>query len=141
MLRANNEPETLSAIDAELTKSLGSIGGGFDVAIFMLQKDLLIFQCKLAIAILNFDNDKIKIYQKKVNELSAELKKKAKVAEKPNPYKSFLSWIISVEKYMSICIDRENDLLYFSEATKQMLNFYDNQTKQIEIQNAKNKKK
>ena len=132
MLRANNEPEKLKAIDAELSKCLGELAGGFDLALFMLQKDLLIFQCKFAVAYLDQDVKKMEVYNKKIAELTKEIERKSKVSEKQSPYKSFLAWVLSVEKYLGFSIDRENDLLYFSEATKQMLNYYEQQKKSYE---------
>ena len=132
MLRSGVNKETIQQIESELSKVLDKIGSGMDLALFMLQKDLLIFQCKLALAIFEFDNEKAKLFEKKINELRKELDKKVKKAEKPNPYKSFLSWILAVEKYLGFAIDKNNDLLYFVEATKQMLNHYEQQKKQIE---------
>ena len=43
MLRANSDKELTALIDAELSKSLEGLAGGFDLSLFMLQKDLLIF--------------------------------------------------------------------------------------------------
>jgi hypothetical protein len=143
MLRANSDKELTALIDAELSKSLEGLAGGFDLSLFMLQKDLLIFQCKLAISIFNFNDEMIAFYEKKINDTREAIAKKTKESEtkKPNPYKSFLSWILSVEKYLGFSIDRNNDLLYFTEATKQMLNHYESQKKQYEDNKAKNNRK
>jgi hypothetical protein len=43
-----------------------------------------------------------------------------------------LSWILAVEKYLGFSIDRKNDLLYFTEATIQMLNSFEAQKRQID---------
>ena len=140
MLRSGVDKVEIEQIGTLLTESLGEFGGGFDVALFMLQKDILIFRCKFAIAVLDFDEEKAKILKKKIEQLQKELDKKVKKADKPNPYKSFLSWILAVERYLGFAIEKNNDLLYFSEATKQMLNSYEAQKKQIE-DNKVNKKR
>lgn len=139
MLRAGVDFEKIQAIEAELNRVLGGIGSGFDISLFMLQKDLLIFQCKAARAWLDHDNEKLEIWNKKITELQEQIGKKTVKKERGNPYQSFLSWILSVEKFLSFAIDKNNDLLYFAEATKQMINYYENQKKQIEEQNAKRK--
>ena len=139
MLRAGVDVEMIQSIEAELNGALGGIGGGFDIALFMLQKDLLIFQCKAARAWFEHDNEKLELWNKKITDLQQEIAKKTVKKEKGNPYQSFLAWILSVEKFLSFAIDKNNDLLYFAEATKQMINFYENQKKQIEEQNAKRK--
>ncbi len=140
-LKLGLEVEFLEAVDSELNKVLGSIGNGFDLALFMLNKDLLIFRCKLAKAVFSFENTYIAIYEKKIRELQEQIEKKAVKKEKGNPYQSFLAWILAVEKYIGFAIDKNNDLLYFAEATKQMLNYYDQQKKQIDEQNSKQKRK
>lgn len=132
MLKNGIETDEIKEIEAELNKSLGDLGSGMDLNLFMLQKDLLILQCKLAISIFEFDEEKQKLYERKVNELRKQLEEKTKKVEVANPYKSFLSWILAVEKYLAFSIDRSNDLLYLSEATKQMLNYYESQKKSIE---------
>ena len=137
MLRSGVDKEKIQEIESELSKVLGDIGSGMDLALFMLQKDLLIFQCKLAIAIFEFDDAKIKLYEKKIESQMKELDKKVKKQSKPNPYKSFLSWILAVEKYLGFSIDKNNDLLYFSEATKQMMNHYEQQKANIEANKVK----
>lgn len=45
-------------IDAELSSQLSNFGQGQIIGLFMLQKDMLILQCKFVLAI--FDNDKVK---------------------------------------------------------------------------------
>ena len=134
LLRAGNNVELLTEIDKELSKALGGIEGGFDLSLFILQKDLLIFQCKSYKAFLNQDSAKMDFYNKKIAELQEQLEKKTVKKEVGNPYKSFLSWILAVEKYLSFAIDKNNDLLYFSEATKQMLNHYEQQKQNLEKQ-------
>ncbi len=141
MLRSGVDKEQIALIDAELAKRLGGLGNGFDLNLFMLQKDLLIFQCKFAIAVFDFDNTKIAFYEKRIEELRKQVESKSKKVDKPNPYKSFLAWILSVEKYLGFAIDKNNDLLYFTEATKQMLNHYEAQKKQIEDNKIKSGRK
>ena len=134
LLRAGNNVELLAEIDKELSKALGGIAGGFDLSLFILQKDLLIFQCKSYKAFLNQDPAKMDFYNKKIAELQEQIEKKKVKKEVGNPYKSFLSWILSVEKYLGFSIDKQNDLLYFFEATSQMINHYEQQKQNLEKQ-------
>jgi len=114
----------------EIDKELNTLfGNGMDLALFMSQKDLLIMQCKLAILILERDEIRAKIYSDRIDKLRTEIEKKTKKIVETTPYKSFIAWIIAVEKFLAFPIDKKNDLLYFSEATKQMINYYENQTK------------
>jgi len=129
ILKSDTDKELILKINEELNKSIGSFGSGMDLSLFMLQKDLLTTQCKLAIFILNRDEMNSKIYSGRVDKLRIEIERKTKVKDIFNPYKSFIAWIISVEKFLAFSIDKKNDLLYFSEATKQMLSFYEAQTK------------
>jgi len=113
---------------SEIDKELNTLfGNGMDLALFMLQKDLLINQCKLAILILEHDEIRAKIYSDRIDKLRIEIEKKTKKVVETTPYKSFIAWIIAVEKFLAFPIDKKNDLLYFSEATKQMMNFYESQ--------------
>jgi hypothetical protein len=131
-LRTGIKKELIKSIDTELSKLLNGVGTGFDLAIFMMQKDLLLFQCKAARAYLERDDVAFAKFNKKIFELSDALKKKEVKKEKADPYKIFLAWILSVEKFLGFAIDKKNDLLYFVEATKQMLNYYDEQKRQLE---------
>jgi len=141
MLRSGADKEQISLIDAELSKSWGGLGDVLDLNLFMLQKDLLIFQCKFEFAVLDSDDAKIELYQKKIKELRVEVERKLKKVENPNLYKSFLAWILAVEKYLCFAIDKNNDLLYFAEATKQMLNHYEAQERQYEENKIKSGRK
>jgi hypothetical protein len=132
LLRTGVKKELIKAIDTDLSKLINGVGTGFDLAIFMMQKDLLIFQCKAARAYLERDNVAFEKFNKKAFEISEELKKKTNKKEKADPYKIFLAWILSVEKFLGFAIDKNNDLLYFVEATKQMLHYYDEQKRQLE---------
>lgn len=132
LLRTGIKKELIKSIDTELSNLLNSVGTGFDLAIFMMQKDLLLFQCKAARAYLDRNTELFDKFNKKIAELSEALKKKEVEKEKADPYKSFLAWILSVEKFIGFAIDKNNDLLYFVEATKQMLNYYDEQKRQLE---------
>jgi hypothetical protein len=127
LLRANNEKELLKSIDNLIISSLGNLAAVQDVSIFLKQKDLLIFQCKFAQAYLLGDSAKMKLYTEKAEALQKELESKKPKNEGKTPYKVFLSWVLSVEKYLGFSIDRQNDMLYFVEATKQMLNSYNNE--------------
>jgi len=127
ILKGDKDKELINQINEELNKSLGSFGSGLDLSLFMQQKDLLINQCKLAILILERDEIRAKIYSDRIDKLRIEIEKKTKKVVETTPYKSFIAWIIAVEKFLAFPIDKKNDLLYFSEATKQMMNFYESQ--------------
>lgn len=135
MLKLGEEKELLILINDELLKQTSNFKSeNFDISLFLLQKDLLILQCRYAIAVFDFDETKQKMYLKKIDELREQIESKTKSKEKKevNPYNSFLEWILSVEKYLGFSIDKENDLLYFVTATTQMLNYFNSQTKQLE---------
>ena len=139
MLKNNVESnkELISQIDAELSKQLSNFGAGENIALFLLQKDLLVLQCKIALAFLDMDDELQKKLSKRIEELRKEVERLSKKENKKTPYKSFLTWILSVEKHLQFSINRENDLEYLVEATTQMLNFYDNQKRQLEENKAK----
>jgi hypothetical protein len=132
MLKAGVDVVTLKEINDQLTKSLGDLGVGFDLDVFMMQKDLLLLQCKQAIAILDFDGERVAFLDERIKSIKKELAGKEKKTENKDPYKSFLSWVLAVEKYLGFSIDRSNDLLYFTEATIQMLNHFEAQKRQID---------
>jgi hypothetical protein len=137
LLRSGVNQDEIAEIESELSSAMGNLGGSFDVGLFLLNKDLLIFQCKLAIAVFEFNEKKQIEYSKKIDELKTEIRKRTKKTENSTPYKNFLNWILSVEKYLGFSIDKNNDLLYLVEATNQMLKYYANQKEQIEQQKAK----
>jgi hypothetical protein len=139
MLKAGVDVVTLKEINDLLTKALGDLGVGFDLDVFMMQKDLLLLQCKQAIAILDFDGEKVAFLDERIKSIKRELAGKEKKTEGKDPYKSFLSWILAVEKYLGFSIDRSNDLLYFTEATIQMLNSFEAQKRQIDESKANKK--
>jgi hypothetical protein len=114
-------------------KTLG-ITGGMDLAMFQLQKDLLLITCKQLIAYLKFDEYGQIKYSKRIEDLKKAIEKKTadKKGGEPNPYKSFVEWLLVLKKYYGSDIDRSNDLLYLVSATEQMMRFYANQEKQIE---------
>jgi len=129
----------LKEIDAELTKLLSNLGNGQDIYLFQLQKDLLLLECKLALAILSMDKKKEEKLTKRVAELRKEVADKTKKVEIISPYKSFLNWILSLEKYFNKDFDWNRDLLYLVQATTQMLTNYESQKQNINEQNAKRK--
>jgi hypothetical protein len=139
MLNAGVDVVTLKEINDQLTKELGDLGIGFDLDVFMMQKDLLLLQCKQAIAILDFDGERVAFLDERIKSIKKELSGKEKKTENKDPYKSFLSWILAVEKYLGFSIDRSNDLLYFTEATIQMLNHFEAQKRQIDESKANKK--
>ena len=132
LLRAGDDSEQTKEITKELNKSLENFGNGIDLALFMLQKDLLVLQCKLAIEILNRNDDKATVLNSRIEKIVKQIKDKTKEHKKTNPYKNFLAWLQSVERFLGFSIDKNNDLVYFSEATKSMLVSYENQKQQIE---------
>ena len=139
MLKNNVESnkELISQIDAELSKQLSNFGAGENIALFLLQKDLLVLQCKMTLAFLDMDEEVQKKLSKRIEALRKEVERLSKKENKKTPYKSFLTWILSVEKHLQFSINRENDLEYLVEATTQMLNFYENQKRQLEENKAK----
>ena len=139
MLKNNVESnkELISQIDAELSKQLSNFGTGENIALFLLQKDLLVLQCKMTLAFLDMDDELQKKLSKRIEALRKEVERLSKKENKKTPYKSFLTWILSVEKHLQFSINRDNDLEYLVEATTQMLNFYENQKRQLEENKAK----
>lgn len=139
MLKNNVESnkELISQIDAELSKQLSNFGTGENIAIFLLQKDLLVLQCKMALAFLDMDDEFQKKLSKRIEALRKEVERLSQKENKKTPYKSFLTWILSVEKHLQFSINRDNDLEYLVEATIQMLTFYENQKRQLEENKAK----
>lgn len=139
MLKNNVESnkELISEIDAELSKQLSNFGTGENIALFLLQKDLLVLQYKMALAFLDMDEEVQKKLSKRIESLRKEVERLSQKENKKTPYKSFLTWILSVEKHLQFSINRENDLEYLIEATTQMLTFYENQKRQLEENKAK----
>ena len=139
MLKNNveSDKELISQIDAELSKQLSNFGTGENIALFLLQKDLLVLQCKMALAFLDMDEEVQKKLSKRIEALRKEVERLSQKENKKTPYKSFLTWILSVEKHLQFSINRDNDLEYLVEATIQMLNFYENQKRQLEENKAK----
>ena len=139
MLKNNVESnkELISQIDSELSKQLSNFGAVENIALFLLQKDLLVLQCKMALAFLDMDDELQKKLSKRIEALRKEVERLSKKENKKTPYKSFLTWILSVEKHLQFSINRDNDLEYLVEATTQMLNFYENQKRQLEENKAK----
>ena len=139
MLKNNVESnkELISQIDAELSKQLSNFGAGENIALFLLQKDLLVLQCKMTLAFLDMDDEFQKKLSKRIEALRKEVERLSQKENKKTPYKSFLTWILSIEKHLQFSINRDNDLEYLVEATTQMLNFYENQKRQLEENKAK----
>ena len=139
MLKNNVESskELISQIDAELSKQLSNFGTGENIALFLLQKDLLVLQCKMTLAFLDMDDEIQKKLSKRIEALRKEVERLSQKENKKTPYRSFLTWILSVEKHLQFSINRDNDLEYLVEATTQMLNFYENQKRQLEENKAK----
>lgn len=137
LLKAGTDTEKIKDIDSLLSSMIAGVTGGFDLALFQMQKDLLLYQCKYLLAMFDFDSAKMELYAKRMENLQLSLKKKQRKAEKSDPYESFLQWILTLKKYYGSDIDTSNDLLYLVSATKSMMNWYNVQNQQIE----NNKKK
>ena len=139
MLKNNveSDKELISQIDGDLSRRLSNFGTSENIALFLLQKDLLVLQCKMALAFLDMDDELQKKLPRRIEALRKEVERLSKKENKKTPYKSFLTWILSVEKHLQFSINRDNDLEYLVEATTQMLNFYDNQKRQLEENKAK----
>ena len=139
LLKSGIETKKIKEINDLLSSKISGFSGGFDLELFQLQKDLLLLQCRAFISFLEHDTEKQNIYSKKVDDLKKQIEKKLNRKENKteNPYKSFLAWILTVEKYLGFAIDRNNDLLYLISATDQMLKYYENQKQNYEAQKAK----
>jgi hypothetical protein len=142
LLKHKKDPERVNEINEALGSKISGITGGFDLALFQLEKDHLLIQCKLLIAVCEFDEEKRERYSARAKELREAIKKKNAKKKKSgdDPYKSFLEWILSLKKYFGSDIDQSNDLVYLVSATEQMLKFYQSQKAQIEAQQNKRKK-
>ena len=93
MLKNNVESnkELISQIDAELSKQLSNFGTGENIALFLLQKDLLVLQCKMALAFLDMDDELQKKLSKRIEALRKEVERLSKKENKKTPYKSFFN--------------------------------------------------
>lgn len=132
LLKNNTDTERVKDIDSILNSSMTTGAGGFDLRLFQLNKDLLVFHCKYMLAMLSFDDKKMSLYSKRIEEIRKELKKKEKKKEKADPYSSFLQWLLTLKKYYGSDIDRDNDLFYLVEATNSMMKYYAAQESNIE---------
>jgi hypothetical protein len=142
LLRSGLVTEQVKAIEKALSEAIGSTDTFFDMALFQLQKDLLLFQCRYATAFLARDSDLMRRWLDKIEDLKKEIDRKTTNKEsdsgkKKSPYKNFLNWILAVEKFVGFSIDKNNDLAYLVEATSQMLAHFEAQKKQAEAQNRK----
>lgn len=137
MLRDGVEVETINKINEALNAQLVGVNGGFDLALFQMEKDALLFHCKYILAMLDFDSEKMKLYANKIDYLAKQISKKKKKAEVTNPYKSFLQWLLTLKKYYGSDIDKNEDLFYLVEATNSMMKWYSSQNEELEKQKAK----
>ena len=139
LLKTCNDPNKLKEISDLLSSKVQNFTGGFDLALFQLQKDYLLILAKSLIAMLEFDEEKRLSYLNRADELKKEIDRKTaqKGKEETNPYKSFLEWLLVLKKYYGSDIDQSNDLLYLVSATEQMMKFYESQKQQIENQKGK----
>ena len=141
MLRNGSMPTFADQITELLKSKIQNFLGGFDIALFQMQKDMLLMKCKALTAMLEFDKEKQAKYEERAEQLRKEIAKKTKQKEtgKVDPYKSFLDWLLVLKKYYGSEIDRDNDLVYLVSATEQMMNYYKAQEKQIEESKSKKK--
>jgi hypothetical protein len=137
LLKDGTDTKKIKEIDSLLSSRISGVSGGFDLALFQMNKDLLLFQCKYLLAMFDFDSEKMALYAKRMEDLRLILKKKEKKAEKVDPYQSFLQWILTLKKYYASDIDTNNDLLYLISATESMMRYYKSQDTQIEKQKRK----
>ena len=139
LLKSGSDPNKLKEISDLLSSKVQNFTGGFDLALFQLQKDYLLILAKSLIAMLEFDEEKRLSYLNRADELKKEIDRKTaqKGKEETNPYKSFLEWLLVLKKYYGSDIDQSNDLLYLVSATEQMMKSFENQKQQIEQQKGK----
>lgn len=138
LLRDFPSNETVKEIDSMLTEQMSEAGAGIDLSLFMLQKDVLLLQCKMAILTLEFKDEEAGKVARRIEALQKEIDRKLEQKSKISPYESFLDWLLSVEKYLGVSIPENKTLTYLVRATKQMLNFYEAQKQAYE--NNKTKK-
>lgn len=132
LLKEGTDVLRIKEIDNLLSSKISGVTGGFDLALFQMNKDLLLFQCKYLLAMFDFDSKKMELYSKRIEDLRKVMESKKKKAVKTDPYTSFLQWILTLKKYYGSDIDTNNDLLYLISATDQMMKFYKAQETQIE---------
>jgi hypothetical protein len=137
MLRDGIKVETINEINEALNAQLVGVNGGFDLALFQMEKDALLFHCKYILAMLEFNSEKMKLYASKIDYLVKQISKKKKKAEVSNPYQSFLQWLLTLKKYYGSDIDKNEDLFYLVEATNSMMKWYSSQNEELEKQKAK----
>lgn len=137
LLKEGTDIQRIKEIDNLLSSQISGVAGGFDLALFQMEKDLLLYKCKYLIAMLEFDSAKMEVYAKRIENQLLMIGKKQKKADKSDPYTSFLQWILTLKKYYGSDIDQSNDLVYLISATDQMMKWYDSQKQQIENQKAK----
>lgn len=141
LLKNGSEKKKIKEINDSLNSKVSNFSGGFDLELFQMQKDLILLQVRAFSAFLERDKEKQNVFEIRVQELQKKIEQKfaKKGKQTDNPYQSFLSWILTVEKYLSFAIDRNNDLLYLISATDQMMKFYEAQKQNYEQQKAKKK--
>jgi len=139
LLKTGSDQNKLKEISDLLSSKVQNFTGGFDLALFQLQKDYLLILSKSLIAMLEFDEEKRFRYLNRAEELKKEIDRKTaqKGKEETNPYKSFLEWLLVLKKYYGSDIDQSNDLLYLVSATEQMMKSFESQKQQIEQQKGK----
>lgn len=143
LLKDGSDVELLQSINEFLSSRLSGVSGGFDLQLFQLEKDRLVFICKLAIAsnenVLagnKSESPEMKRISKRINELTEAIEKKKAKGEKADPYTSLIQWLLTLKKYYGSDIDKSNDLIYLVEATNSMMKWYGSQNEEIEKQKA-----
>ena len=76
MLRDETDPEKAAKINDLLSENLSGVDGGFDLQLFQMEKDRLLFNCKYLLAMFDFDSAKMELYAGKIKYLSEQIEKK-----------------------------------------------------------------
>ena len=137
LLKDGKDIEKINLINEALSLSISGASGEFDLQLFQMNKDLLLFLCKYTMAMLEFDQKKMAVYAKRAEDMRKAIDKKKSKAEKSDPYTSFLQWLFTLKKYYGSDIDRGNDLMELVVATESMMKFYKAQDEMIEKQKVK----
>ena len=131
LLKSGNNPERCNSIGEWLNSKISG-GSSMDLQLLQMQKEVILFTAKLYKAVISGDIEKQVTYTKRIEELKAAIEIKTRnQVEKPDPYVSFLKWLLGLKKYFGSDIDRESDLMELVVATDQMLKFIENQEKKL----------
>lgn len=131
LLKIGNDTEKCNSIGEWLNSKISG-ESSMDLQLLQMQKEVILFTAKLYKAVISGDIEKQIAYTKRIEELKAAIEIKTRnQGEKPDPYVSFLKWLLGLKKYFGSDIDRESDLMELVVATDQMLKFIESQEKQL----------